>query len=150
MFTDLLNRLTGAAPQPDPQTDYRLSLTALLVRLAKVDGIYAQAEVESIESILATRYSLDIAAAQTLREQGEALEADAGDTVHLTKAIKNGVPYEERSAIIEALWQVVLADEDRDHTENAFLRLASKLLGVNDVDSGLARQRAATALSTKA
>ena len=73
------------------------------------------------------------------------MEATAGDTVHLTKAIKDGVPYEERSAVVEALWSVVLADDDRDHAENAYLRLVVKLLGLSDVENGLARQRAMAA-----
>ncbi len=142
MFADLLNRLTGAAPQPDAQADYRLSLAALLVRLAKIDDVYAASEIASIDATLADRYGLTPSGAAALRLEGEALEAEVGDTVRLTKAIKDGVPYQERSAIIEALWRVVLADNERDHAENAFLRLAAKLLGVNDVDSGLARQRA--------
>lgn len=149
MFADLLNRLTGAAPQTDPVQDYRLSLAALLVRLAQADDVYASSEAAMIDRILAERYGMSPAAAAALRAEGEALEAEAGDTVHLTRAIKDGVPYEERSAIIEALWRVVLADDDRDHAENAFLRLTAKLLGVNDVDSGLARQRAAAAITSR-
>ncbi|MDH5798542.1 MAG: TerB family tellurite resistance protein, partial [Paracoccaceae bacterium] len=50
-------------------------------------------------------------------------------------------PYEDRLGVIEALWSVVLADGRRDHEEDALLRLVSNLLGVNDRDSALARQR---------
>ncbi|MEM8788563.1 MAG: TerB family tellurite resistance protein [Pseudomonadota bacterium] len=142
MFADLMSRLLGEAPQPDPETDYRLSLAALLVRCAKIDEIYAATERRTIDAILAQRYALSPAEAAALRGEAETLEHEAGDTVHLTKTIKSGVPYEERGAIVEALWRVVLADDDRDHAENAFLRLVVRLLGVNDVDSGLARQRA--------
>jgi uncharacterized tellurite resistance protein B-like protein len=46
--------------------------------------------------------------------------------------------------VIEALWQVVLADGVREAEEDALLRLVSKLLGVNDRDSALARQRVDT------
>ena len=147
MFADLMNRLLGEAPQPDPQGDYRRSLAALLVRCARIDDDYAPAERARIDRILISRYGLTESQAAELRAEGEALEQEAGDTVHLTKAIKDGVPYEERGAIVEALWQVALADADRDHAENAFLRLVVKLLGINDVDSGLARQRAQQRLS---
>ena len=51
------------------------------------------------------------------------------------------MPYEERTGVIEALWEVVLADGVRDQDENTLLRLAANLLGVNDRDSALARQR---------
>ena len=43
--------------------------------------------------------------------------------------------------MIEALWGVVLADGVREAEENALLRLVANLLGVNDRDSNLARQR---------
>ena len=52
-------------------------------------------------------------AAQDLRTQAEGLEAEAPDTVRFTKAIKAAVPYEDRFAVVRALWAVVLADGTR-------------------------------------
>ena len=43
--------------------------------------------------------------------------------------------------MIEALWKVALADGERDQHEDALIRLAANLLGVNDRDSALARRR---------
>jgi uncharacterized tellurite resistance protein B-like protein len=40
---------------------------------------------------------------------------------------------------------VALADGQRDDSEDTLLRLSSSLLGVNDRDSALARQRAEAA-----
>ena len=70
-----------------------------------------------------------------------ALEAEAPDTVRFTRAIKDGVPYEDRVNVIEALWRVVLADGHRDHEESGLLRLVADLLGINDRDSNMARKR---------
>lgn len=140
-----MNRLLGDAPAAEKAIDHRLALTALLVRCAKVDDVYDLTEKTRIDQILARRYGLDEDAAAEMRAEGEALEADAGDTVHLTRVVKEAVPYEDRTAVVEALWMVAFADDDRDYTENAFLRLAVKLLGVNDVDGALARQRAEAA-----
>ncbi len=53
------------------------------------------------------------------------------------------MPYEDRSAVIEAIWAVALADGRRDPHEDAFLRQIGPLLGVADQDSALARRRAA-------
>ncbi|MEE2816625.1 MAG: TerB family tellurite resistance protein, partial [Pseudomonadota bacterium] len=66
--------------------------------------------------------------------------------VRFTRAIKDAVPYENRMGVVEALWQVVLADGERDAAEDALLRLSTNLLGVSDVDSARARQRAEKAL----
>jgi uncharacterized tellurite resistance protein B-like protein len=61
--------------------------------------------------------------------------------VRFTRAIKDAVAYDDREAVIEALWDVTLADGVRDHDEETLVRLVSNLLGVTDRDSALARQR---------
>lgn len=141
MFADLLRRLTSPDPAPLPEPDMRLALAALLVRLARSDGDYAAIERDQIDAVLAQRHGLDIAAAQALRAEAETLEAEAPDTVRFTRAIKDAVPLEERTSVLEAMWSVVLADGDRDHDEDALMRLVANLLGINDRDSALARQR---------
>ncbi len=141
MIADILKRLSGADPTPMTETDARLALASLLVRAARTDGVYAPSEIDRIDRILAARYDLSAADAASLRAEGEQTEADAPDTVRFTRAIKDAVPYEDRIKVIEALWQVVLADGDRADPENALLRMTASLLGVNDVDSANARQR---------
>ncbi len=59
-----------------------------------------------------------------------------------TRAIKEAVAY-ERILVIEALWQIALADGKRSADEDALLRMVAPMLGINDRDSALARQRVA-------
>ena len=141
MFSDFLRRLTEPEPKPLADEDARLALTALLVRVAKSDGEYAHEEVERIDRIVTKRYGLSPFEATRLRREGEQLEAEAPDTVRFTRAIKDAVAYEEREGVIEALWDIVLADGVRDHEEDSLLRMVASFLGVNDRDSNLARQR---------
>lgn len=141
MFGDLLRRLTAPAPGRLPDPDARLALAALLVRMARADGTYAEAEVARIDRILAARYRFSPFECVALRREAETLEREAPDTVRFTRAIKDAVPYEDRESVIEAMWQVVLADGARDQDEEALMRLVASLLGVNDRDSALARQR---------
>ncbi len=144
MFADLLRRLTTSDPESLPPGDARLALTALLVRIARADGEYSSGERSRIDRVLATRFGLAPAEAEALRSDGEAMEAEAPDTVRFTRAIKDGVAYEDRIGVIEALWEVVLADGHRDAEEDALLRLVAPLLGVNDRESNIARQRVET------
>ncbi|MEY8801832.1 TerB family tellurite resistance protein [Leisingera sp. XS_AS12] len=146
MFKDLLRRLLDPAPKQLDDEGARLALTALLVRIARSDHNYSEVEKDRIDRILGTRYGLDTGGALILREQAEALEAEAPDTVRFTRAIKDAVAYEDRIAVIEALWQVALADGQRDVNEDALLRLSASLLGVSDMESARARQRAEAAL----
>lgn len=141
MIGDFLNRLLSPAPAPLSDTDARLAISALLVRVACSDGDYARVEIENIDRVLALRYTLEQADAEALRKDGEALEAEAPDTVRFTRAIKDCVAYEERLAVIEALWKIALADGERDAEEDALIRLVASLLGITDVDNAKARQR---------
>ncbi|MFV2002668.1 MAG: TerB family tellurite resistance protein [Paracoccaceae bacterium] len=141
MFQDFLKRLNQSEPEKLPDTDARLALCALLVRIARTDGDYAQSEISRIDRISMARHGLTAAAAAELRSDAEALEREAPDTVRFTRAIKEAVPYVDREGVVEALWQVVLADGRREIEEDALLRLVADLLGVNDRDSHMARRR---------
>lgn len=141
MIADFLSRLLQPEPAPMVDMDARLALTALLVRIARSDAHYAAVEQDRIDRIAQTRYGLSVGEAGLLREEAEALEAEAPDTVRFTRAIKDAVAYEDRIGVIEALWQVALADGERDAEEDALMRLSASLLGVSDIDSAMARKR---------
>ena len=141
MFGDLIRALTAPEPERLPEPDARLALAALLVRIAKSDGDYADGERAMIDKVLAERHGLSPFEASKLRGEAEALEAEAPDTVRFTRAIKSAVAYEDRSGVVAALWKIVLADGVRDHEEDAMMRLVSPMLGINDRDSALIRQQ---------
>ncbi|MEM9577035.1 MAG: TerB family tellurite resistance protein [Pseudomonadota bacterium] len=140
MFAELLKRLTQPESEALPDEDARLALTALLVRIARADNDYSADEKKRIDRINARRYKLGPGAVGALREEAEALEAQAPDTVRFTRAIKDAVPYEDRLSVVKALWEVVLADGARAQEEDALVRMAANFLGISDRDSALARQ----------
>lgn len=137
-----LDRLFGPAPSRLPVPDEQLALAALLVRVARADGFASGPELARIDRILATRYAMTPEAALALRCEAETVETLAPDTVRFTRALKEAVPLEARKALVEALWSVALADGQRDAEEDRLLRLVAGLLGLTDVESALARQKA--------
>ena len=138
---NLIRALFAVNPPPLSGLDARLALAALLVRVARSDGHYAAAEVAHIDAILKTRHGLTDTAAAYLRVEAEAVEAEAPDTVRFTRALKAAVPLEDRSALVQALWTVALADGTRDAEEDRMLRLVVNLLGLTDVESAQIRQK---------
>lgn len=142
MIADILRALLAPAPPRLPEPDARLALAALLVRVARTDGLYAAEEVERIEKILMARHGLGPFDAAKLRSEAEELEAQAPDTIRFTRALKAAVPLEDRTGLLTALWSVALADGLRDAGEDQMMRLLANLLGLTDVESSLARQQA--------
>ncbi|GLS87982.1 hypothetical protein GCM10010873_29560 [Cypionkella aquatica] len=142
MFAEILRSLMAPAPPRMAEPDAQLALAALLVRVARTDGLYAAEEVERIEKILMTRNGLDPFQAAELRAQAEDLETQAPDTVRFTRALKAAIPLEDRAALLESLWSVALADGQRDASEDQQMRLLANLLGLTDVESAQARQKA--------
>lgn len=139
---DVLRRLLAPAPAPLPEADAQLAFAALLVRIARTDGLYAAEEVERIDRVLATFHGLDPFAAAKLRSEAEDLEQQAPDTVRFTRALKDATALEDRSSLLTALWSIALADGQREAHEDRLMRLVANLLGLTDVESALARQRA--------
>ncbi|MTH78885.1 TerB family tellurite resistance protein [Paracoccus aestuariivivens] len=143
MFRNLLSRLFSDASDRAslPSEDAEVAVAALLVRIARSDDRYSENEKGRIETVLARRRGLDHAEAAERRAAAEMIEAEAPDTVRFTRSIKDRVAIDDRQNVIAALWEVAYADGRRSAEEESMIRLIAGLLGVNDRDSALVRQR---------
>ena len=142
MFRNLLSRLLDAAqPAPLSAQDAEVAIAALLVRIARADDHYGEVEQHRIDQVLARRRGLASAEAAERRAAAEMIEAEAPDTVRFTRTIKDRVELADRHDVIAALWEVAYADGKRSPDEESLVRLVAGLLGINDRDSALARQR---------
>ena len=148
MFRNLMSRLFSqdAPSAPLRGQDAEVALAALLVRIARADERYTADEVARIDQILGRRRGLDSTEAAERRAAAEMIEAEAPDTVRFTRLIKDRIALEDRSDIIAALWEIAYADGARAPEEESLVRLIAGLLGINDRDSGLIRQRVITEL----
>ena len=130
---------TGHAElQPE---DGRLAIASVLVMAARADGKYETSEEATIDRVLMTRFKLTAAQARSLREEGEVAEAEAVDIYQFTKALKEAIPYDDRLAVVEELWGVILSDGERDPFEDTLMRQIVDRLGLSPMDSALARQK---------
>ncbi len=138
---DWMQSLFGRRPPAEqPEISGRAALTALLVRAARANSDYDPRQVAEIDQVTARRFGLSVWEQAALRREAEALDDSTGDTVHLTRRIKEVVALEDRPALLRDLWSVILADGKRHDEEDGLMRLVSNLLGLSDRDSALARQ----------
>lgn len=142
MFRNLLNRLFSDDISPPRLTsqDAEVAIAALLVRMARADDHYGDAEQQRIDRILARRRGIDMTEAAERRLAAEMIEAEAPDTVRFTRMIKERIALEDRIGVIAALWEIAYADGRRSSEEESLARLVTGLLGISDRDAGIARQ----------
>lgn len=144
---DVLKRLLSATEtEPVAEEDARAAIAAVLVMAARADDHYAEEEKAIIESVLISRFKLTAEEAVTLRKEGEAAEAESIDHYQFTRAIRQAVPHDDRVAILEGLWRVILADDSRDAHEDALMRQLVERLGLAPMDSVRARRQASANL----
>ncbi|MFV0643602.1 MAG: TerB family tellurite resistance protein [Sphingomonadaceae bacterium] len=143
MFRNLLSRLLEpSAPDRLSGLDAEVAIAALLVRLARADDHYGPVEMLRIDQVLSRRQGLSATQAAECRSAAEMIEAEAPDTVRFTRTIKDRVDLADRHDIVAALWEITYADGHRSADEESLVRLVTGLLGINDRDSALARQKA--------
>jgi uncharacterized tellurite resistance protein B-like protein len=142
MLKNILKIFNAEIPVILEHNDARLAITALMIRVARSDNDFSEAEFLNIKKLASQRFELNMEETDKLIKEARAIEEQAPDTVRFTKSIKEAVAFEDRSALVEDLWAIVLTDNYRDANEDALIRTVVSLLGVSDKESALARQRA--------
>ncbi len=131
-----------STPAPLPEPDAHLALAALLVRVAKSDGVYRTEEIARIDRILAQREGINPVEAAKLRATAEKIEAAAPDTPAFARLIRDATGYEDRLRVARALWQVSLADGITRAEEERVVNIVDDVLGLSEHDAQEARMLA--------
>ena len=142
MFKDLINLFTKSQDQVKHSFDRMevLALTAIFIRIAKLDGTFDINEREKIKELIIKRFEFNDENTENVLNMAARLEGQSNDNIQFIKVIKKNIAYEERFNLLKDSWILVMADGKRSHEEDGFMRLFCSLLGLSDKDSALARQ----------
>ncbi len=143
MLSRILNLFKGHPSEPLPETDARLALGALMVRVAKSDDAYQVREISRIDALLARMNGIGPVDAAKMRATCEKIEAEAPSTRKFALIIRETVSFEARIKAHEALWQVMLADGAPSDAEMAIIVQIREALGLSKADCENAQSRAA-------
>lgn len=124
MLDALKNLLGGKGGLPDEST---VSI-GLLVEVIRMDDDFDAAEQTAVAQIISRRF--DVSETDARKTVDEALEAGRTtyDDNQLLKAVKDGYSTEQKTALIEMLWEIALADGELHRFENhAILAIANQL-----------------------
>lgn len=133
-------RPKGQVVLPDP--DAELALGALLVRVAQSDREYQLEEISLIDRILARLYQHNAIEAAKVRATCEKLQAAAPESDTFGRLIRETTGIEERLAAMDALWEVVLADNKEHPGEVTIVEEIRRAMGLSYADSQTARAKA--------
>ena len=142
MFKDLINLFTKPQDQVKQSIDQTevLALTAIFIRIAKLDGSFDINEREKIKELVKRRFEFNDEKTENVLNVAARLEGQSNDNVQFIKVIKESIAYEERFNLLKDSWILVMADGKRTYEEDGFMRLFCSLLGLSDKDNAIARQ----------
>lgn len=143
MLSRLLKAFRASEPEPLPDPDAELALGALLVRVAKSDADYRPEEIGLIDRILARLFDRPPIEAAKVRATCERLHAAAPETNVFAALIRDTMGLEDRLSVLEAIWQVVLADGVEKEAELRIVENIRKALGLTAAENAAVRASAA-------
>ena len=127
---------------PKGDHEWAEALACLLIEAAMADGELDQDERASISHALTRQLDLSDEEVASIIDKAVVSHEDRVEIHSLVQAIRAKTGAEERVAIMEMAWMVVLADGREHNYEAQLMRRLAGLLFVKDVDSGRAAKRA--------
>jgi uncharacterized tellurite resistance protein B-like protein len=111
--------------------DTTVATCALLVEIGQIDGTFTKEEMETVISILREKYGLSRENADALIQEAEKQLEESVDLWQFAKLINENYSNEEKTEILETLWQVVYVDGKMDQYEHYMMNKLKNLLRVS-------------------
>ncbi len=124
------------------------AVAILLMEVARADYDIAEDELEIISSALVEDFGLTSADARELVEHAVAEVDDSTGFFPFVRVLNDRMSPAERCRVVETLWRVALADDEKHHLEESIIRQIAELLYVPHSEFVRARIRAEESSST--
>ncbi len=146
MLAALKQLLTGQLEQAsDPEQrehTLKLATAALLVEISRSDSQFQAEEKELIESQLRQRFDLNEDEAALLIGRANDQVEESVSLYEFTRPLNEELTREERTHILELLWEVAFADGVLDKYEEYYVRKIAELLYISQKDYIQTKHRA--------
>lgn len=141
----MFNAISKLFTKPEPSVgplDTKLSVAALLIHLAAVDGVVTEEERSSISGILQDHFELDEQSVAQLIVEATQRDVDAVDFYQFTASLSK-LEEKERINIIRLMWQIVFADNQNHELEDNMVWRVAELIGVSTRERTILRHQMA-------
>lgn len=112
----------------------RLATTALMFEIARADATVSEVEERAIAATVTRVFGLSEGETRRLLGQADARADEAVSLYEFTRVLNDHLDRDERTHVIELLWQVAHADARIDKYEEYFVRKIADLLHVSHGD----------------
>ncbi len=123
--TKVNNSETG---KQDREHDLCVATCALFVEMARIDGTFTQAELETILSILKDKYGVSGEHADALIQEADKERDQSVDLWQFASLINENYSTEEKIEVVETLWKIVYVDGKMDQYEHYLMNKLKNLL----------------------
>ena len=133
----LASRPSEPAPErvPGPAVDpLHLAACVLLLDIAHSDGEFSAAERLHLEEVLERHFSLPPESGRTLLELAEAERRKSIDHFRFTSRLDGGYDTDQKIALAEVMWSLVLSDGEVAEHEQYLTRKIANLLGLRPAE----------------
>ncbi|SFH05944.1 TerB family tellurite resistance protein [Methylobacterium gossipiicola] len=121
------------------EADERLAAIALLVHVARADGILAPEETERLARLVEGRFAATRSEAEALIARAAAYDAQTRDMAALVEVIGHEAGHEQKARLLAMAWSVAGADGEVHEFEEALVWRLGGLLGFDEAGILLAR-----------
>ena len=121
--------------------ELRLATASLLCRAGNIDGDITPVELEKLSEILKAHFELSDSELDALMEAAKKDEDASVDLYGFTRIITDQLDQAGRIAVIELMWEVILADDVIDDFEANLVWRVAELIGVSTRDRVLLKQK---------
>lgn len=129
--------------------ELQMAVAALLIETARVEHALSERERRLIGGLLERRFGILPDQARALEAAAERRAEQSAQLFGFARTINERVPREQRTELIELLWEVAYADGVLDPLEDSLLRRIGGLIDVSDHARGEARLRVLRRLGIK-
>lgn len=121
--------------------ELQMAVAALLIETGRVDHELTEPERRLIDGLLERCFGIGAEQARVLERAAERRAEQSAQLFGFARTINERLSREQRTGLIELLWEVAYADGKLDPLEDSLLRRIGGLIDVSDHDRGEARLR---------
>lgn len=118
-----------------------LALAAVLVHIARADGVIVKSEHDYVISLLVERFGLLPAQAHALFDEAEAADRESIGLVALLRPLRRTLDRDERKRLIRAAWGVARIDGAVHAFEDDMIWRSARLLDLTEAEISALREQ---------